>query len=350
MVDIMAKPLLYFAPVLKRTGSEVIASHIHTLAGDYANLGKLEVRMNVDVKLVHKDSGAYTIFVTTTEPVLTPKGFVDYISFSFGHMSDTALYNKFKVGDIIPAGTLLYKEGTRSGGKNGAVGSHIHARIHRGTLKLPFWQNTSTGNWDLISTGGKMHHYDAFFVLPETQIIKVGNPADTYPYVVFNGQGSYETWIPPKGTMVDVQGSKVNRRANPNGLLLTGGFAPTGKFPILESTKDFIGGYQWCRCEGIEGWVALIDGTTVWVDPIIENPKPIDPPITLPPAEGGDSNMIIEELKKQVSLLEKEMKAKDDKISALEKTNAQLEKELDATILSSNENQKKIDEIKKVLA
>ena len=43
------------------------------------------------------------------------------------------------------------------------------------------------------------------------------------------------------------------------------------------------------------------------------------------------------------------MKYKDDRIAYLEKAASNLEKELDATVLSANEMQKKLDEIKKML-
>ena len=347
----MNKPFLFFNGVLQRTGSEVIASHIHTLAGDYSYKKSLEVRFNFDVKLIKKDSDCYTLFYESTEPLLFADGTVDYASMSYGHMSDKSLYDKYSVGDIIPAGALAYKEGTRSGGKDGAVLSHTHVRIHKGKFKSPYWEKTSTGNWDLVTTGGKMHHYDAFFVLPETEILKVGeNPADYYQYIVYTGQTPFETWFPANATLL-IQATQVNRRETPNGTKLSGGFAPVGEHPIVEATKDAVGGYQWVRCEGFQGWVALMDNATIWIDPIIEEPGPIDPPVIESELEKviEELNKIIDDLRTQISLVSAEIKVKDSRIIYLEGIISQTEKELDATILSANEKQKKITDALNIL-
>ena len=331
----MSNHFAFWNKQLQRTGSEVIASHIYTLAGDY---GK-DAQFNFDVKLVKKDSGAYTLFFESAEPLLLANGEVDYISMSFGHMDDKVLYDKYPVGSIIPAGELAYKLGTRSGGKNGAVGAHMHVRIHKGKFKPPCWENTSTGNWDLTTTGGKMHHYDAFFITPETEVIKCGNPADNYPYVVYTGQESFISWE-PVGAKLEIKATQVNRRETPSGTKLSGGYAPVGIYPIVEATKDFVGDYLWVRCEGFDGWVALMENATIWIDTPIKEPKP--------PVEEGESE-VIEELKRQVALLEEEMKAKDDRITYLEKAASDLEKELDAIVISANEKQKKINEVLKIL-
>ena len=343
----MNKRFEFWNKQLQRTGSEVIASHIYTLAGDY---GK-EVRFNFDVIVVKKDSDAYTLFFESTVPLFLANWEVDYVSMSFGHMDDKALYDKYPVGSIIPTGELAYKPGTRSGGKSGAVSLHTHVRIHKGKLKSPYWEKTSSGNWDLVTTGGKMHHYDAFFITPETEIIKCKNPADDYPYVVYTGQDSFIYWN-PVGTKLEVKATQVNRRAEPNGTKLSGGYAPVGVYPIVEATKEAIGDYQWVRCEGFDGWVALMENATVWIDaPVTEEPGPIDPPVIESELEKviEELNKVIDDLRTQISLVSAEIKVKDSRIIYLEGILSQTEKELDATILSANEKQKKITEALKIL-
>jgi Uncharacterized conserved protein len=339
----MASALLWFADILRITGSEVISSHVNTLALDYAGYqgSGLQLVATVPLKLIKKDSAAFSYFLTTVDKVRFSDGTIDYASFSCGHMDNLSMYNKYSVGQIIKAGEVFYQQGSRSGGKNGAVGNHIHMRIHQGTLKDPYWYKSSTGNYDLVSTGGKRHHYDVLFLADGTKRIFDNENANKYNFQTWTGgdEMSYETWN-PIGAKLEIKATQVNRRETPNGTKLSGGFAPAGIYPIVEATKEAVGGYKWIRCEGFDGWVALMDNATVWINPITEEPIPIDP---------GSDNKVIEELKKQLSLLEAEMKYKDDRIAYLEKAAYNLEKELDATILSANEKQKKITEAIKIL-
>ena len=71
--------------------------------------------------------------------------------------------------------------------------------------------------------------------------------------------------------------------------------------------------------------------------------RPIYPPVDSDLEKViNELNKVIEDLKTQINLVSAEIKVKDGKIDSLEK-------ELDATVLSANGMQKKLDEIKKVV-
>ena len=341
----MASALLWFADILRITGSEVISSHINTLALDYAGYqgSGLQLVATVPLKLVKKDSGAFSYFLTTVEKVRFKDGTIDYAYFSCGHMDNLTMYNKYSVGQIIKAGEVFYQQGTRSGGKNGVVGNHIHFRIHQGQPQDPYWYKSSTGNYDLVSTGGKRHHYDVFYLADGTKRIFDNENANKYNFEVWKGETemSYETWN-PEGKL-EVKATQVNRRETPNGAKLPGGFAPVGIYPVVEATTDYVGGYLWMRCEGFEGWVALMENATIWNEaPITEEPKPVD--------SEGDLNDIIKELKKQLDVLAKEVTTKDKENALLKGEKETLVKERDAAISETSALKKRIEDAVKVLS
>lgn len=73
--------------------------------------------------------GDHFVYFQTTEPVLWANSTVDYAVVAFCHMNNTAGY---RVGQVITPGQELYREGTYSGGRSGAVDPHIHCQVGKG--------------------------------------------------------------------------------------------------------------------------------------------------------------------------------------------------------------------------
>lgn len=66
-----------------------------------------------------------TMWITSTEKVLSPNGEYDYLTIAITHPNEIS---KMKVGTKFKAGEVMCKEGT-----TGGVGNHIHLEVSKGT-------------------------------------------------------------------------------------------------------------------------------------------------------------------------------------------------------------------------
>ena len=102
----------------------------------------------VDMKVVAiRGVGNYatnTIWLETTETVQTPT-FNDIVWLTLTHWNDGSITSKFKVGDVIKAGSIIAYEGT-----DGATANHLHITCGRGHCNS--WTENSKGSWVMSGT------------------------------------------------------------------------------------------------------------------------------------------------------------------------------------------------------
>ena len=80
-----------------------------------------------------------TIWLETTETVQTPT-FSDIVWLTLTHWNDGSITSKFKVGDVIKAGSIIAYEGT-----DGATANHLHVTCGRGHCDS--WLQNDKGSW-----------------------------------------------------------------------------------------------------------------------------------------------------------------------------------------------------------
>ncbi len=109
--------------------------------------------------------GDNTIWLESTEPVEMPIG-KDYLTLMVIHPEDEDL-KKYKVMDIIKAGTLAFREG-----KDGtATGNHFHISAGTGKFAGNGWVQNNKGAYVLTTTGKRIKPEEAFFIAPDIKII-----------------------------------------------------------------------------------------------------------------------------------------------------------------------------------
>lgn len=104
------------------------------------------------------NSGVNTLFVQSRKKMLTPCGKYDYICMQITHENDEDL-KKYKAGDLIPAKTVICREGT-----DGATGNHIHLSVGLGAFVGNCWRKNSKGKYVLTTTNGTLKPEQAFFI------------------------------------------------------------------------------------------------------------------------------------------------------------------------------------------
>lgn len=93
-----------------------------------------------------QSGGDHFVYFQTTQAILWADGSIDWATLAMCHRDDTSMY---KVGQVINAGSTLYKEGTYSGGRRNAVTAHIHVQVGKGKFVggyLPKAQNYKLPN------------------------------------------------------------------------------------------------------------------------------------------------------------------------------------------------------------
>ena len=85
-----------------------------------------------------------TIWLETTEAVQTPT-FTDIVWLTLTHWNDGSITSKFKVGDVIKAGSIIAYEGT-----DGATANHLHITCGRGHCNS--WTENTKGSWVMSGT------------------------------------------------------------------------------------------------------------------------------------------------------------------------------------------------------
>ena len=174
---------LFFMKTLRCTAGELYDTHKGTLALDFggAGSGKDWVFAPFDLKIVHIDKAANTVFFQSLEEVEAP-GYVGYISGRFAHCDDDDLPAVCKVGEVIYQGEPFYMEGGKAGGVNGKYATHVHAVFASGRLLSPYWYNVGNGNYALRTDGDQLHIYDAVFVPEDVPIVATNDYKDAYPW------------------------------------------------------------------------------------------------------------------------------------------------------------------------
>ena len=112
----------------------------------------------VDMKVVAiRGVGNYatnTIWLETTETVQTPT-FNDIVWLTLTHWNDGSITSKFKVGDIIKAGSIIAYEGT-----DGTTANHLHITCGRGHCNS--WTENSKGSW--VMSGISLPPEDVIYI------------------------------------------------------------------------------------------------------------------------------------------------------------------------------------------
>lgn len=174
---------LFFMKTLRCTAGELYDTHKGTFALDFggAGGGKDWIFAPFDLKIVHIDKAANTVFFQSLEEVEAP-GYVGYISGRFAHCDDDDLPAVCKVGEVIYQGEPFYMEGGKAGGVNGKYATHVHAVLASGRLIYPYWYDVGNGNFAMKSDGQPLHIYDAVFVPDDVEIVKTSDYKDDYPW------------------------------------------------------------------------------------------------------------------------------------------------------------------------
>ena len=174
---------LFFMKTLRCTAGELYDTHKGTLALDFggAGSGKDWIFAPFDLKIVHIDQAANTVFFQSLEEVEAP-GYVGYISGRFAHCDDDDLPVVCKVGEVIYQGEPFYMEGGKVGGVNGKYATHVHAVFASGRLIYPYWYDVGNGNFAMKSDGQPLHIYDAVFIPDDVEIVKTNDYKDAYPW------------------------------------------------------------------------------------------------------------------------------------------------------------------------
>lgn len=105
----------------------------------------------------YKTSGVNTLFLQSRKKMLTPCGKYDYICMQVTHENDEDL-KKYKAGDLIPAKTIICREGT-----DGASGNHIHLSVGLGQFKGNGWRQNNKGKYVMTCTE-TLKPEQAFFI------------------------------------------------------------------------------------------------------------------------------------------------------------------------------------------
>ena len=169
-------------------------NHSHGSPADYpidlagADGGKSCYFAPVDMKVTAikgvGTSATNTIWLVSTEKVKTPT-FIDTVFMSLTHFDDNAM--KWKVGDIVPAGSIITWEGT-----DGGTGNHLHCSYGRGYSDN--WTQNSKGSW--VDTGDckrpeeVCYIYDGFSATVDTKGINFEH-TDNPEYE--------DSFLPPRG-------------------------------------------------------------------------------------------------------------------------------------------------------
>ena len=169
-------------------------NHSHGNPADYpidlagADGGKSCYFAPVDMKVTAikgvGTSATNTVWLVSTEKVKTPT-FIDTVFMSLTHFDDNAM--KWKVGDIIPAGSIITWEGT-----DGGTGNHLHCSYGRGYSDN--WTQNSKGSW--VDTGDckrpeeVCYIYDGFSATVDTKGINFEH-TDNPEYE--------DSFLPPRG-------------------------------------------------------------------------------------------------------------------------------------------------------
>lgn len=105
------------------------------------------------------NSGANTVWLTSTTPVKFANGRTDYATMLCIHPNDDDL-RKLHTGQIFKRGQAMFREGT-----NGrATGNHIHMSVGIGTKIGNGWLRNTNGAWTLTTSGGPLKPENAFYV------------------------------------------------------------------------------------------------------------------------------------------------------------------------------------------
>jgi len=106
-----------------------------------------------------------TIWLVTTEKVETPT-FNDYVWMTLTHWNDGSITSKFKVNQILKAGTIVAYEG-----KDGANANHLHIVCGRGVADS--WLENSKGSW--VIKGKSLPPEDVMFIKEDfTNVVDTG--------------------------------------------------------------------------------------------------------------------------------------------------------------------------------
>ena len=147
-----------------------------------------------------------TIWLETVEPVQTPT-FTDIVWLTLTHWNDGSITSKFKVGDVIKAGSIIAYEGT-----DGAAANHLHITCGRGHCDS--WLQNDKGSW--VMSGES---------LPPEQVMYIND--DFTKCVTSNGlvfksmpKNEQETVSKPQKAPAQTTANKTKRVGVTNGLWL----------------------------------------------------------------------------------------------------------------------------------
>lgn len=113
----------------------------------------------VKMVLKLKENSSNRVVYQSAEPVQFANGVTDYFCMFLCHMNDTDIPS-INVNATVNKGTLIYKEGRKSGSNATGVGRHIHMQCGRGTF-VEIKVGTS-GYTQLYTTGGDLNPTELF--------------------------------------------------------------------------------------------------------------------------------------------------------------------------------------------
>lgn len=279
----------YPMKMVQITGSEQAPSHIGTYNVDmaYRADGWIYAPADgfisaVDLQLYVPGVSSNVVYFETDNPVITPT-FTDIVTMRMAHGNDVDLKTLGVVkGKHYKQGERIYRQGVK-----GTTSAHVHLSTGRGKFKAPGVIKIGTGSANsILTTGGRTHSYDTFFLRKGTPVYKWNNgwPQDSYVWKT-EPELNMATMADTTNLVVNTKDTVVKVRLFPTTNVLSKQLTTlplNTTTPILAKSTNIVDGYTWLKVSvgGVIGYSAyiptamtLVDTTPVVIDPIVELKK-----------------------------------------------------------------------------
>jgi hypothetical protein len=286
----------YPMKMVQITGSETATSHKGTFNVDMAYKDDPWAYAPADVIVSAVDANLYVpgvsvnaVYFETLTQVGTPK-FSDIVTYRMVHGNDSDLKALGIVkGKIFKQGERIYKQGVK-----GTTSAHIHFSVGRGKFLAPgVIDSEKTGNFSILTTGGRVHCYDAMYVRTGTPIYKfnVPNsfPQDGYPWK-YEPVTTYAPMAAVANMAVDIGSEIIRVRSMPGLKAVQIATLPINtRTKVLEYSTAQCDGYDWIKVQlgAIFGYSAvlplymkIVDTTLPILSVVIDKISQLDVTIT----------------------------------------------------------------------
>lgn len=299
---------MYPSPYIRITQKDHVGTHADSWAVDEAGSdGGIDYAIASFTGTIKKiyTSDANEVWFESVDKVQYPDGTIDYMTLMLAHDNDVS---NLKVGQVIKQGQRFYEEGT----KGNASGNHIHLECARGKFTGTGWHKDNAGYWS-INNGKKIDEclwIDDSYKLMNTAGYNFKNVKDAEPKKLGTPVARNEK---VEQVRIYDESVQVRARKTPNGDVL--GYMNTGIYNLLERKSE--GDYEWLRAEN-NLWFA---NSKDWCEvmPKKEEPKPVV----------DEDKVKIDELERQIGLLNDDLIGKEQTIQQLENEVANLKEQLD---------------------